>query len=87
MIIQIGPHAECLKGDQQYFSRTTEFVCLCQLFACSGMVGPQKWLPCSCGRKKCNKFYKYPAAVISMIFLLYSSSTAKYLEVPQPQST
>ena len=24
IIIQIGPHAECLKGDQQYFSRTTE---------------------------------------------------------------
>ena len=42
IIIQIGPHAECLKGDQQYFSRTTEFLYLCQLFACSGMVGLQK---------------------------------------------
>ena len=110
MIIQIGFQAECFKGGQQYFSRTTEYIshclgphkwllysftfiyillnfyicvfaylCICVFallctclvcsLACSGMVGPEKWLQLG---EKCNKFDKFPAAVISISFLLYS---------------
>ena len=43
--------------------------CLVCSLACSGMVGPEKWLQLG---EKCNKFDKFPAAVILIFLLLYS---------------
>ena len=88
MIIQIGPHAECLKGDQQYFSGTTEFVYLCQLFACfacSGMVGPQKLqlreekVQQILQISRCSDLYDF--SFLLQQYCKIPGSTSKYLEV------